>query len=154
AGKNLTTLTSGPAHVSGLTWSPAGTELWFTAGEVSNRGLYAVTLAGRQRLVYRLPGDATLQDISSSGRILLPYGLEHFGVVVSVGGAGERELVGFDRPRIGGVQADGLAMLVDDEGEAGGDGSIYLRLLDGSPSRKLGTGRSWGLSPDGKWALA
>jgi eukaryotic-like serine/threonine-protein kinase len=154
AGKNLTTLTSGPPHISGLTWSPAGTELWFTAGEVSNRGLYAVTLAGGQRLVYRLPGDATLQDISSTGRILLTYGFEHFGVVVSVAGSGERELVGFDRPRIGGVQADGRAMLVDDEGEGGGEGSIYLRLLDGSPSRKLGMGRSCGLSPDGKWALA
>src|SRR5262249_62201146 len=134
AGKSLTTLTSGSAHVSGLTWSPAGTELWFTAGEVSNRGLYAVTLGGRQRLVYRLPGEATLQDISSTGQILLTYGFEHFGVVVSVAGASERELVGFDRPRIGGFPPDGRAMLVDDEGEAGGDGSIYLRLMDGSPS--------------------
>ena len=43
----------------GLSWSPDGTEVWFTAASVGGaRALHAVSLSGRRRLVLRGPGSA------------------------------------------------------------------------------------------------
>src|SRR5262249_13206368 len=56
--------------LQGLAWSPGG-EIWFTGAERSNRDLRSVTLSGRERVLARLAGALTLQDISADGRILI-----------------------------------------------------------------------------------
>ncbi|HKD16350.1 MAG TPA: protein kinase, partial [Thermoanaerobaculia bacterium] len=71
AGKK-TTLTSKWASEGGLAWSSTGDEVWFTATEAgANRSLYAVTPAGKLRVVTRVPGGLKLHDVARSGRVLL-----------------------------------------------------------------------------------
>lgn len=67
--------------VDGLAWSSAGNEVWFTAA-VSGSGsdLYAVNLAGRQRVILRIGARMVLQDISSDGRVLITEENERFGI--------------------------------------------------------------------------
>ncbi|MGH9444048.1 MAG: protein kinase domain-containing protein, partial [Thermoanaerobaculia bacterium] len=70
AGKK-TTLTGKWASEGGLAWSASGDEVWFTATEAgANRSLYGVTLAGRMRVVARVPGGLKLHDIARNGRVL------------------------------------------------------------------------------------
>jgi Tol biopolymer transport system component len=53
------------------------------------------------------------------------------------------------------LSADGKTLLFYDWGYAAGDAfTVYVRKLDSSEAVRLGEGRPFGLSPDGKWALA
>ena len=155
AGRNLFTLSSQPSPVNGLAWSPQGNEVWFTAGEAASRSLHAVSLSGRQRLVYRLPGTTTLEDISADGRLLLTYGFEHKGLAILAAGATrERELAGYARPRVAGLSSDGRTLLIHEEADRSGHGdAVYLQRTDGSPPTRLGEGQALDLSPDGRRAL-
>jgi Tol biopolymer transport system component len=154
AGKSLTTLTSDLSRIRGIAWSPSGDEIWLTAGEQSSRALHAVTLAGRQRVLYRIPGAARLEDVAADGTVLLTHGFEHAGIVVRApGDLQEREPAGFGRAYVASLSTDGRSLLVD-EGDGGFGGSTYLRRTDGSPTVRLGDGRPFDLSPDGRWALS
>ena len=68
---NKKVLSAGWESEEGLAWSRDGSEVWFSAVQAGlQRRIYAVDLAGHQRLVFRAPGGVTLQDISSDGRVL------------------------------------------------------------------------------------
>jgi eukaryotic-like serine/threonine-protein kinase len=155
AGKNLTTLTDQTSHVRGLAWSPRGDEVWFTAGDDSGRALHAVSLSGKQRVLYRFPGAATLEDISGTGQILLTHGFGQAGIVVRAPGeTRERELTGFGRARVAGLSPDGKTLLVEDGGDGGPGRSAHIARTEGSSLVRLGEGRPFDLSPDGRWVLA
>ncbi len=141
--------------IQGLAWSSDASEIWFTAG-VANRALYAVSLAGRQRLVSSVTGSLTLQDISRDGRVLMVDQQSRLGLVaLAPGGKRERDLSWLDWSRPSGLSADGRSVLFYESGAGGGPGySAYVRGTDGSPAVRLGEGQSMSLSPDGKWALA
>src|SRR5438128_1633090 len=66
----LKILASGYGTEKGLAWSVNGDEVWFTGGS-RERGLNAVTLAGKVRLVMRGTGGMTLNDLSRDGRVLI-----------------------------------------------------------------------------------
>ena len=54
-----------------LGWSPRGDEVWFTASKGGwAPSLYAVDLAGHERVLLRLPGWPRLLDVSPEGRVL------------------------------------------------------------------------------------
>ncbi len=56
----------------GLAWSSTGEEVWFTASELGvDHYLSAVSLAGKERLVARIPGTLVVFDIWHDGRVLL-----------------------------------------------------------------------------------
>ena len=81
AGKK-TTLTGKWASEGGLAWSPSGDEVWFTATEAgANRSLYAVTLAGKLRVVTRVPGGLKLHDVARNGRVLLTRESPRVGIL-------------------------------------------------------------------------
>ena len=66
------TLTAEENAESGLAWSPDGKEIWYSAGYgLSGDNILAVDLRGRQRVLYRATGDATLLDVSRDGRMIL-----------------------------------------------------------------------------------
>ena len=141
-------------------WRPRGDELWFSSSELGNAfaasGLFAVTLAGRQRPLVRLPVGATLVDLSRDGRALVKIGKQSKGIRSRrAGDSDERDLSWLDWGLVADLSQDGMTLLFSEGGTGGGIGrSTYLRKTDGTPPVRLGEGTAVALSPDGLWALA
>ncbi|HJQ24925.1 MAG TPA: winged helix-turn-helix domain-containing protein [Blastocatellia bacterium] len=141
----------------GLAWSPAGDEVWFTADEGSvNHGLHAVSLQGKERLLARVPGRLSLQDVSHDGRVLMTREDARIGMMVQAPGEKtERDLSWLDGSWLHDLSPDGQTLLFDEENTAANKTpTVYVRQVDGSPAVKLGDGNAVSLSPDGRWALA
>jgi eukaryotic-like serine/threonine-protein kinase len=159
AGKKVT-LSSGWKALQGLAWSGTGNEVWFTGSRTGKGGssaLYAVTLAGRERLVFSSPGTLKLHDISPDGQqVLLTRGTTRGGVVsLGSGGAKERELSWFDYSTVADLSKDGKMLLFYEWGEGvAARPTVFIRGTDGSDAIRLGEGRPLALSPDAQWALA
>ena len=152
-----TTLTGKWASEHGLSWAPSGDEVWFTATEAgANRSLYAVTLAGKLRVVARVPGGLKLHDIAGNGRVLLTRESPRVGIRgILAGDERERDMSFLDYSFASDLAADGKILLFDEEGEAGGANyTVFLRKSDGSPVVRLGEGNALALSPDMNWALS
>jgi Tol biopolymer transport system component len=139
-------------------WSARGDEVWFSAA-ATNEGmaLRAATLAGRQRVVLRGPGNQLIQDVAPDGRVLLAHA--HSRAVlkgVLADETRERDLDWLDGSTPSSLSEDGKTLLFTERGEGAGSlsYSVWKRPTDGSPAVRLGEGLSAGLSPDGKWALA
>lgn len=150
-------LTEEYVSAQGLAWWPTGNEIWFTATTSgSSRELHAVSLAGKERLVYLGTGTLTLQDIFKDGRILFSRDDLRAGMIgLAPGETKERDLSWHDWTIPRDISDDGTLVSFDETGEAGGEtGVIYVRGTDGSPAVRLGEGRAPTLSPDGKWVIA
>ncbi len=144
-------------YVSGLAWTPDSREAWSALGQ--NPGMTeirAIDPSGRERVVTRVPGSMSLEDIGPDGRLLLYQETQHKGIrgrrsPLDV----ERELGWYDQPYARDVSQDGRTLLFEESGVYGG--SLYavcVRGMDGSPPVRLGEGSARSLSPDGRWALA
>ena len=149
-------LTQEFASAQGLAWARDGSEIWFTAStNGNNRMLYAVTPAGRQRLVDTVPGKLQLEDFGGDGRVLLQ--LQSPGrimVGVRAGKPQEIPLGWLDYPFPRDLTPDGKTLLFDEEGEGGGPRyTVFVRGTDGSPAVAIGEGYAGAISPDGKWAV-
>ncbi|HTY40621.1 MAG TPA: protein kinase [Thermoanaerobaculia bacterium] len=156
AGKK-TTLTSKWASEGGLAWSANGEEVWFTATEAgANRSLYAVTPAGKLRVVTRVPGGLKLHDVARSGHVLLTRESPRVGVLAMLqGDTRERDMSFLDYSFAADLTPDAGVLLFDEEGEAGGANyTVFVRKADRSPVVRLGEGNAMAISPDGKWALS
>jgi Tol biopolymer transport system component len=140
---------------SGLAWSPDGSEVWYSANERGWRSpLYAVSLAGRQRLVMRLPTWINLQDISRDGRILVSLAAFRSTTRgLPPGETEERDLSWHEGSLVKSMTPDGKTLLFD-EGSEGIFHTIYVRSMAGSPAKRLGDGRALAISPDGRWVAA
>jgi Tol biopolymer transport system component len=155
AGKKKT-LSTGWESAQGVSWSPSGEEIWFTAAQAGNsRALYAVTRSGRQRPVANIPSGMTLQDISRDGRVLFVQSNARLGFLgLLPGKAKEQDLSGLEWSYGPILSADGKTAVFTEQGEAGGPGySVYLRRMDGAAPVRLGEGYAMAISPDGKWVL-
>jgi Tol biopolymer transport system component len=151
-----TALTPPFASAQGLAWAPGGREIWFTAAEVGNRALYAVSLSGKLRTLANVPGSLTLQDVAPDGRALVIDETRRLGLsVLPPGTSKERDLSWLDWSRPVDFTRDGSKVLSYESGEGGGPGySTYVRGTDGSPAVRLGEGQAGAFSPDGAWASA
>ncbi len=141
----------------GLAWSPDGREVWFTAAETGgNRALYAVARPSSPRVLARVTGNLTLQDVSRDGRALLAHDALRSGILAwAPGDAKERDLSWLDWSSVRDIARDGSIFVFSETGEGGGPNySAYSRKLDGSPPIRLGDGNPHSISPDGKWALS
>ena len=140
----------------GLAWTPNGKEIWFSATEIGfARALYALDLAGHERLVARVPGELVLHDIYRDGRLLLGRDTPREGIVYVPDKGNERDLSWFDFSTLSDFSLDGREALFTETGEGGGASyAVYLRKTDGSPAVRLGDGLAFALSPDAKWALS
>ena len=150
------TLSTGWSDIRGLAWSPDGREIWFTATrEGIELNLWGVTPDGRERQVYRAPGNLQIQDSAPDGRVLLTVGRSKpslFGL--APGEQKERDLSWLDFGWATDLSADGKTFLFGEQGDGGGpDYSVYVRRTDGSAPTLLGKGAAIALSPDGRWAL-
>lgn len=152
-----TTLSSDWASLEGLAFSPLGDEVWFTGTKVgADLALYAVSLRGRERLVHRSPGRLVLRDIGRDGRVLLARHTFRLEIRASIDGEkSERDLSWFELPLLTDLSENGRQIVFCESGDAGGPGyGVFLRATDGSPPVRLGDGRPFDLSPDGKWVLS
>jgi serine/threonine protein kinase len=148
----------------GLAWSADGTEIWFTASRSGiDRTLVAVTPAGRERLVARMPGTLMLFDIWKDGRMLLVRASWRRELVGTFASGADRDLSWLDYSYPADLSTDGKTLLFDEEGgggalayskTAGLSYAVYLRTTDGSPAVLLGEGGAVALSPDEKWVIA
>jgi Tol biopolymer transport system component len=157
SGKKKTLTTSPYVSAQGLAWRPDGREVWFTATTSgSSRSLQAVTLNGKERLVYLGTGTLTLHDISKEGRVLFSRDDWRSGIAgAGPGDSKERDLSWHDWTVARDISDDGKLVTFDESGEAGEDtGAFYIRGTDGSPAVRLGNGLTPTLSRDGKRVLA
>jgi len=149
------TLSSGWSTLQGIAWH--GDEIWFTGVRAGiSRQLYAVTLAGKERLLISAPSNLMIQDINSKGQVLMRSENTRLGVLgVAPGETKERELGWFNWSLVKDITPDGKKILLEEEGDAGGfNYLIFSRGTDGSPAVRLGEGSAMKFSPDGKWALS
>jgi Tol biopolymer transport system component len=150
-------LTSEWSSLRGLSWTPSGSELWFTANTSGIAlDLYSVSLSGKLRTILRVPGDLRLLDISRDGRLLITQGQRRRVVMVAAPGQKiERDLSIADWTIPIMISRDGKSVLLEEEAEGNETGAytIYLRQADGSPPVRLGQGFGEDLTPDKKWAM-
>ncbi len=152
---NKKILSAGWTTVEGLAWAPTGDEIWFTASKSNlHRDLVAVDLFGKQRTVLRMPGELTLEDIASNGRVLLTLNQERNAVVAfNPRENSQRDLSWFDSTLVRDISPDGKKILLEEQGgPAGADYYVGIRGTDGSPPVRLGEGWGARFSPDGRWA--
>ena len=151
-----TTLLRDRTWPAGIAWSATGDEVWYSEAGA----LWAVDLTGQRRLVVRLPGMVTLNDISRDGHVVLNLAqVQASLMVLAPGETEERDLSWFDASRPTALSRDGQTLLFTDRSRAGslqdaGNTASYLRRTDGSPAVRLGEGTAQALSPDGQWVLS
>jgi eukaryotic-like serine/threonine-protein kinase len=156
AGKR-TVLSGDYSGAEGLSWSQTGDEVLFTASTVGRaQTLYGVDLSGHRRIALSGAGGLTMHDVSRTGRWLVTRDDVRTEIsVLTPGAGGERDVSWLDSSSDPFLSQDGNMLLFSDQSVTGGPNyGVCLRRTDGGPVVPLGEGRDWGLSPDGKWALA
>lgn len=141
----------------GLAWSPRGDEVWFTAARAGSRTeLRAVTLEGRERLLFGQATPLFLQDVSADGRALVLNVVEGSRMFFRAeGDAADRDLSWLDIPWPMDITPDGRLITFLEAGQgAGATFQIYVRETTGAPAMRLGPGRVSRFSPDGKFVVA
>jgi Tol biopolymer transport system component len=145
------------SSADGLAWSPKGDEIWFSAAARGSRqDLWAVTLDGKSRLVYRQSASVVLHDISPGGRVLIAT-VEARQRMISrrPSDTHERDLTWLDWSLPTDLSPDGRLVAFSESGEgAAGNPAVYLRELSGAPAVKLGSGAIATFSPDGQSVVA
>ena len=153
----LTTVSADWITGYGLTWSPDGKEIWFTATRVGvARAIWAATAGGQERLLVRTPGELTIQDATRDGHVLITNDNGKVGIVGQAPGqTKENDLSNLDWSLVRELSTDGKMILFDESGEGGGSAhAIYVRKTDGSPAVRLGEGKAFGFSPDHRWVAS
>ena len=157
ASRQRRTLSSGWMSIQGAAWSRDGREVWFTATKGGGlRAVWAVTMTGVERLVYRAPQRLMLEDIAPDGRVLLSgTTMRSETIFGSVSGKTQRKLTWFDWANALSLSRDARLLAFTESGEGAGDKyGVYIRPTDGSPAIRLADGSAQPISPDGKWVAA
>ncbi|OLD22500.1 MAG: hypothetical protein AUJ01_00275 [Acidobacteria bacterium 13_1_40CM_3_65_5] len=138
----------------GLAWTADGREIWFAAGPGEEpRSVYAATLDGDVRLVYRAPMSLKIEDLARDGRVLLTGEYSRQDIMgLSAGEPRERDLSWFYLQSARALSADGRTLVFS--WLSGFNYASYIRNTDGSAAVRLGEGNAQDLSPDGKWVIA
>ena len=142
-------------QIRDLAWTPGADEIWVSGRERGRASrIYAVPLAGAQRLIAEMPGAIFLLDFGRDDRALVAHGSGLSRMVWSRG-TDEREVSWLDWSTVADLSADGKTILFYEWGEAmGAKPAVYLRRIDGGDPVRLGDGKALALSHDGRWALA
>ncbi len=150
-------LTAYYESTSGLAWSPNGKEIWFTAAKHGARcDLFAITLAGLERMIYSGSTRVALHDVYRDGRVLASN--EDDRSTLWFHGATDtrpRELSWLDWSVLSDITHDGKMIAFSESGEGAGSGAvIYLRDTNGAPAVALGQGLYPTFAPDGQSVVA
>jgi eukaryotic-like serine/threonine-protein kinase len=153
---NTRRLTAEWSTLQGLTWAKSGREIWFAAGgDIGLRSLYAVSLAGKLRLLWRVPSNLNLFDLSSDGRMLASLDNQQGQLFAGLPGQPDRDLSWLDWSIEPHLSSDGKTLFFTDVGQSSGtDYVTFMRGTDGSPAVRLGPGGAGSISHNGKWAIS
>jgi eukaryotic-like serine/threonine-protein kinase len=159
AAGNVKRLTAEAQGEDGVAWSPDEQEVWFAAtfpGTTGERAVFAVTPAGKSRVVFQVPGYSDLWDIAEDGRLLMSqYIIGAAQMVASPPNAPERDVSALGWAADGALSADGKSIAFSEVGGAAGkDYLVFFRRLDGSEAVEIGEGQAIGITPDGKYVIA
>lgn len=151
AAGNHKQLTREFSSIEGLAWSRDGKEVWFTAADSTDRQVFGVNLAGKQREILTTPQNTRILDIAADGRVLVSNELQRSEVagIDPATGKERRSLEWFDASIMGDILPNGKAIVFLEWG--GPAGSLYLvvyRKMDGSAPMALGPGAQPKFSPD------
>jgi eukaryotic-like serine/threonine-protein kinase len=152
-----TVLSSDYSGEEGLAWSRTGDQVLFTAStKGETQTLYGVDLSGHRRVALSSAGGLTMHDVSRTGRWLVTRDDIRSEIsALAPGASAERDLSWLDTSIITFLTRDGRMLLFNDESASAGlNYEVCLRRTDGGHVVRLGEGRPFGFSPDGKWALA
>lgn len=151
---NKRTLTPEWNGEQGLAWSPDGKEVWFTATTTKDwdRPLYAVDMAGKLRMVLRIPGAIYLEDIASDGRVLLRLTDRRYEICGVSNDYSPRLLSWTTVMTSDAISRDGKYAVVTDD--SGTDYGLYMAPLDGSAPIHIGSGLPGSISGDNKWVAS
>ena len=141
----------------GLSWSPSGDEIWYSAGQgLAGDSVLAVTPAGKTRVVYRGLGNMSIFDCARDGKVLLSRAVNQREMMFGrAGEARERDLSWFDWPYPIDMLANGDTVLFFESGlGAAPTNGVFIRKADGSPAVRIGDGTPLSLSPDGRFAIS
>jgi len=153
-------LTEEASAVDGLAWSPDGHEIWYAATgsetHSQERTVHTITLDGKARKIFGVPGDVTVWDIAADGRLLFTH--EIIGsaqLVASPATAPERNVTVLGHGVNGAISSDGETVAFTESGPGTPDDYlVFFRRLDGSAAVELGEGSIMGMTPDGKYVVA
>ncbi|HWK11711.1 MAG TPA: hypothetical protein VNR64_16750, partial [Vicinamibacterales bacterium] len=151
------TISSGWLTLGGLAWANGGTELWFTGARRGGvRALWAATLDGRERELYRSTESLSLEDVAGDGRVLLSAGSVRSHVVYgSMSDTTDRDLAWFDFAVRPSVSGDGKLVAFTEAGEgAGGTYGVFVRPATGGAAARVLDGAGGIISPDGTQVFA
>jgi eukaryotic-like serine/threonine-protein kinase len=151
---NYTRVTPIYSSCQGLAWTPDGKELWYGASrEGEDNAIFAADLSGRTRTVLRSPGTVIIEDIASSGKVLVSS--IHFEVELGVKRSHEKMARNFNAgtlANLAAVSSDGEWLVFNLS--AGDDYRTYLRNTNGAPAILLGDGYGAGITPDARMVPA
>ena len=146
-------LSAGWRGIGALAWSPDGKEIWFSGSHASSDpALFAVSVTGRERLIFQVAGWIVLQDVSKDGRVLLNDVNSRLGILFTPSdGSPNRDLAWLNASYLDSLSDDaGAVLFLELQNGEGRNPAIYLRKTDGSPAVRLGYGNRPALSQDGK----
>ncbi len=154
---NSTMLADGYWGMEGIAWSPDGGEVFYSASTGGTHlALFAVRQGGVAHVVYPIPGENTIHDISREGRWLITQDTQFDGIMIRVPGSeSEREVSWLDWSWGGRLSEDGRTVAFTcGSAIMGPNYGVCVRATDGSPAQHLGEGGTMDISRDGKWVLA
>jgi Tol biopolymer transport system component len=159
ASGNTKRLTSESQAAEGVAWSSDGTEVWYAATLAEThqeRAVIAVTLSGKSRMVFMVPGYSVVWDVAADGRLLMSNeSISGAQMVASPSNSPERDVSALGWGTYGVLSADGKTVVFGEVGPASGnDYLVFFRRLDGSAAVEIGEGSCIGATPDGRYAIA
>jgi dipeptidyl aminopeptidase/acylaminoacyl peptidase len=135
----------------GMAWTPNSKEVWITSPLETGR-VHGLSVSGKTREVFSVPGRLFLRDIAPGGQILAEQGIVRHGIV-GFNGVSQRDLSWLDYGELRDISNDGQMILFEEEGSESKNYTVYVRGTDGSPAVAIGDGYGLALSPDKSWAL-
>ncbi|MGH9485767.1 MAG: hypothetical protein ACRD1F_11990, partial [Terriglobales bacterium] len=158
AGGQPHVLASGFQSLHGLAWLADTKQIEVTASRTAGfpDAVFRISTAGTARVVARVPGQITLQDLTAQGKALLVKVEDRSELIMGASGSAKQSNLSWQGANfIGAITPDGKQVVFCECGATGGpEGTIFMRATDGSAPVELGHGIPMGLSPDGRYLAA